>query len=195
MQVSNHFKRRYCLRMLSVAEPEIGSYIKQNSDYLNAVCLALFESSTWLWKGSINGNSVSNFHICDMTVVVTDEQNGKLVTLWNSDFGFSEKTNKRIVQDILADVGALRKKHDKYCLKIESDIKKLEFEIAKAEEQARLLEIQAEVLRGRSASLKNQVKQLNQEPILIAAQIDSNAVKLFNALDYKIDMMNATKSA
>lgn len=37
------------------------------------------------------------------------------------------------------------------------------------------------------------INQLNQEPILIQTKIDTNAVRLFNALDYKIDMMNAAK--
>jgi len=194
MLISNHFKRRYCLRLLNIPEGEIHAYVKQNDDYLNDICITLFESSTWLWRGSINDNAVSNFFVADTTVIVTDEQNEKLVTVWNSDFGFSDKTNKRIVKDIIDDIHGLRKKHEKACQKINSDIKKLESAIDVANEQIRLLEIQSEVLVSRSKSLKNQVKQLNEEPILINAQIDFNAVKLFNALDYKIDMMNSSKA-
>lgn len=181
--------------MLGIPDQEVNFYFKEHNEYLTEMSLALFESSTWLWKGVVNNNPAANFYISGMTILVVNEENEKLLTLWNSDFGFAEKTNKKIVKDIVNDISKLRARQEKANLKINTEVKRLEHESESANEQIRLLNIQLSALQNKVDMLGKQINQLNEEPAIISAQIDSHAIKLCNSLEYKLDMMNASKQS
>lgn len=193
MNLTNHFKKRYCKRILNIDESEISNYVKQHHDVITTASQELFESATFLWNGSFNNNQPANFYINGMTVLVVDEDNNTLITLWNSDFGFKDSINKNIVKEIVTDIEKLQLKHKRCTEKASKQSLKLELEAETITRQMQLLQNQLGLLDGKLQNHYRRMELLHNDPHIIQEEIGVLAVRLCNSLEYKMDLMNLGK--
>lgn len=193
MNLTNHFKKRYCKRLLNLDDCEISSYIKQHNDAITAVSLELFQGATFLWRGSFNNNQPANFYINGMTVLVVDTDDNTLITLWESDFGFKDSINKNIVKEIVADIEKLQSKYKRCSEKSNKQALKLEVEAETIRRQMELLQNQLSLLDGKLQNHYRRMELLQNDLCVIQDEIGVLAVRLCNSLEYKMDFMNLGK--
>lgn len=195
MNLTTHFKKRYCKRLLNIEDGEVSNYVKQNNDAIIAAGLELFEGAMFLWRGSFNNNQPANFYINGVTVLLTDVDDNTLITLWNSDFGFKDSINKNIVKEIVTDIEKLQLKHRRCIDKAGKLTTKLELETETLTRQMQLLQNQLSLLDGKLQNHYRRMELLQDDPRIIQDEIAVLAVRLCNSLEYKMDLMNLGKQA
>lgn len=194
LNIKEHFKKRYCERILGMSdEKEVLYYLAQNQERVVEQCGKLFKYSKFLWRGAIGDNITRNYHICGAVIIVTTTDESTLITLYKVDYGFPEKTNRKVANDLLDEIRQLDKKYDDVVEQANAKTDQLKLEQENTARQMAYLEDQMRLLKQRNDILNETIKQLNNEPFLIQRDIDKYASQLCNSLALKMDLLILNK--
>lgn len=86
MFVSEHFKYRYCQRIVGIKKhKEILQYIARNDELITSHCLKMFTYSTFIGHGNVSVNISRNFYLRGNLILISDVNNRCLVTLFKRE--------------------------------------------------------------------------------------------------------------
>lgn len=189
INVKNHFFERYCERILLMEDKnEIKQYIVQNKDRLTKDCQAMFEHSEYIYSGQLWDNITRNYYIRDNIILVVDTTKTALITLFRCDFGFGDKSNKAIVDNLKEEI---RNKQDVLSEEeeeIKTFIENKEHDLSLIEKQMRLLDEQKLLMVQRRDMIKKEIDSQKMKKNIIQKDIDKLALTLCSSMDYKKEL-------
>jgi len=190
MNVRNHFLERYCERILNMEDKnEIKQYIVQNRDRLISECLKMFEHAEYIYSGQLWDNVTRNYYIRDNIILVTDTNNSALITLFRCDFGFPEKTNRSIVQDLKDEIRVKQDELKNVEDEISIFIEQKQYELDVIEKQLNIIEDQKKLLEQKRDLIKSEMNSERSKKFIIMKEIDKLALTLCSSMDYKKELL------
>ena len=149
--VTNHAMKRYAERIQGKDTVlDANTFIATNEEMIIQNINTMFEHSEFLYSGKIGTTNTSNVnaYLSGTWVLLTDQQNEKVITLYKIDFNVGEDFNKQFVEKIKERLLKHRQEFEEE--KAEINSQKADYESIVAENQQAI------------AEYKNAIKQLEQ---------------------------------
>lgn len=190
MNISNHAKKRYIQRALGVKD--WAPYLEAHDGEVTATLLEWTQQAVALWKGEL-GDRKGAYYTREDWVLVFDEAETALVTLYPVEFGFSVATNQTVLQALRKElVGAAKKREQrakKYLQKAETleiDREQLDFEL---DELGRRID----ALKKKRAAVAHLLQAMEEE--LTAVQKEETLIvhKIVSTMAYREDVAELAK--
>ncbi|MNM55134.1 hypothetical protein D3C81_662670 [compost metagenome] len=196
MDITRHFKERYCERILGMKDKtEIKQYIVQNDENIKSYSSKLMEFAKFIWKGQLGTDNITrNYFIRDDIIIVASTDNSALITLYKCDFKFPEETNRKVIKDLLIEIDKLHNELEETELLIKDEVDLKQIELENIEVQIKSFEKQIEILKFRQGSLKDDIKSSVGMKQFLMEDIKKYATMLCNSIDYKSDLAELKKN-
>lgn len=107
LTITKHATERYAERIMNKDSPlEINKFIATNPDKINTDIRSMLEHSDLIYSGKVGtkDNSPVNVYLSGTWVLLLDNNNEKVITIYKIDFNVGEDFNKEFVNRILAKV-------------------------------------------------------------------------------------------
>lgn len=193
MEITNHAYERYCERVLKVQEKEIKQYLDTNKDFVRNKILELYNSSVFIYNGKYYNQPTANFYVSDNLVLISNQSNSHIMTLFYIDFGFPKETNNKVIVDLMDAILKLRsnreieiKKHEDHVININVQIQELEVRMLALSNQLLLLEKNKQTLQDNKTISENNIKFIDE-------QIKEFASKICYSVNYRMDELRNKK--
>lgn len=192
MNITQHAKLRYVQRIKGVQDDrEAKQYIAQNDERVTAEIDKLIEFGECIWEGQLGEYKPSRYLLNGDIVLVTDQANLALVTVYRCDFGFPPTVNKQTIKGLTSEIAKLRTKVDKARTHKQAEADKLQVEIDHIATQ--IAEYQAHIaqLEAKQRYVQAELDLTENEPKQIEANIAGIAAKLIYSVELRKDMLVA----
>jgi hypothetical protein len=188
MNLTNHIKERYVERIVGISDKnEIKQYIAQHDTEVSESILKLKEYANLIYTGNIgdDSNGICNFYIRNNIILLTDVTDSCLVTLYKVDLPYPEKTNRIVIQDIVAAMEELRS--ELACTKASIDIseEKRQHEISLISDDISILKRQISILEGRKNLIQAESDNDQSRVKEVNLKLRQYANMLCNSLEFK----------
>lgn len=195
MNKTNHIKQRYVERILNINNSvEVKQYIVDNNDKVESDLDKLMEFSQCIGTAQINGDKTSkNYHLRDNIIIVTDTDNSTMITLYKVDFGFPDRTNRVIVDDLMKDISELDELLEETNKGINEYIGQKELEIDNYDAEILNLKQRIEIITQKKNVAVDAVKAKRLDNDYIRKQREDYMNKLCNSLALKKDLEKLNK--
>ena len=107
LTITKHATERYAERIMNKDSPlEINKFISMNPDKINADIKNMLEHSELIYSGKVGAkdNSPVNVYLSGTWVLLLDNNNEKVITIYKIDFKVGEDFNKEFVNRIISRV-------------------------------------------------------------------------------------------
>lgn len=188
MELTNHAYERYCLRILNLElDKNSKVYIEENKEEIKEDVLNMFNQATYLIKAKFHDHQLANFYIFNNVVMVTNEADQAIKTIYKVDFGFSENATNFIVEDIMKSIREIKSK-----IELENNIGstyKNSLEVKKEENDAQIesLKRQISLLEMDSKSLQHRIDGASNSVKMLEESLAQQAYKICYSINYKLD--------
>lgn len=185
---SKHAVRRWAERIRGYTGKELDYYASANREKIIKDINNTLEYATLVYKGQIGNNVTRHFYVKDTMVLVTNTTDDTVVTVMVVDFGFSDKINLTVAQQMLQEILELEES-----LKSEDRVRKERVEFYKDNITLTNLKIERykQVLKNLETEKKSYEAQLehvlnnkSEERIRYEESIN----QLLNSRDYRADI-------
>ena len=189
MNLTKHFQERWAERIVGVPRTEAKTYVNENQERIALHAAKMMEHASWLYKGAINANPVCNYYLKDDTVIVVNEGNDALVTVYKVDLGFTPELNQTVRKGLVEEIDSLQEKYMDLSVGVEDRLAVKRLEIETLQEKIALMsqEIKdAELsIRFKEEGMKEEQRELR----VLENQIKRHTMTLVNSLDYQKDRL------
>ncbi|MGG1147046.1 hypothetical protein [Bacillus wiedmannii] len=190
MNVTKHFKRRYAQRIKNIrGKEDISLFVTTNQDKISEDAKKMMEHAIFIWKGQLGESNITrNFYINGDIILVADTDNTALVTLYKTDYGYPDKTNRKIAKDLLENIQGLNAELEVAELAMQEELNKVDIEIDSLDVQLKSLKAQAELVESRKKAKVSERKSLFTKTRTVKEEIEKFAKMLCNSIEYKVDV-------
>lgn len=101
MNTTEHAQLRYTERIMNLKGKEAKRYAHKNKDMINKHLMKMCEHALFLWEGQLGSNKIRRFYLRDDIILIADEYDRCIITLYRADYGFTQSTNRQFVKELL----------------------------------------------------------------------------------------------
>ena len=101
MNSSDHAQLRYIERIIGIKGREAKHYLGRNREVVSRHIEKMFSHATFLWEGKLASPKTRRFYLRDDIILITDQHENCVITLYRADYGFSQSTNRQFVKELL----------------------------------------------------------------------------------------------
>ena len=113
LTVTNHALYRYATKIKDNNIVNVSQIVPEEKDRYTEDMQKMFEHSRFIYQGKFADNKESRFYLASDMILVLDNQEDKLVTIYRIDYGFEPEVNKMIREQLLADLDKAKQEVDK----------------------------------------------------------------------------------
>ncbi|MGL6174815.1 MAG: hypothetical protein ACRC1P_09460 [Cellulosilyticaceae bacterium] len=166
MNVSRHATERYVERFLNVSgKVEIDSYIKKNTQELEAEIRDKFNQARLVYIGKIGGDmQPCKFYVHDLTcMVITADGKDTMKTVYPLKFPLPEDVQESVVHSLLNHIEQSNKAYDDYKSEVDSRVIEINSEDDRLDMEISIMEEKIKTIRGKKDLLQCEKKVLQSE--------------------------------
>ena len=101
MNSTDHACLRYAERIMNLEGSQAKQYARFYKDNIRSYIERTHAHARFLWRGQLGTNQVRNFYLRDDIILITDQYDHCVITLYRADYGFSQSTNRQFVKELL----------------------------------------------------------------------------------------------
>lgn len=179
LQVTDHALERYATRIKGDDLSDFRLFSQDKKDRYKEELNAMFEHSKTILVSTFNADKdIRRFNLADDMILMLEEHNDTLITMYRIDFGFDNETNRILKNRLLAQLeneeASLDEKTEK--MKLEAEDTKEQLEMLQAERDELQAALNAvndsiNVTFDYLADLKRRIKESKYEYKKIAKQL------------------------
>lgn len=187
--ITKHFAERWVERILGIKEQsEANKYISTNRDKIVADANKSFEFSEFLYKGQIGDNTTKNYHIKDNMIFVTNTDDNAFITIYKTDFGFSDKINTSVRKGLVEEVIQLREEKFQADFAVEEELEEKQQELYQLDDEIKIALEQLNNLKERRKFADEEVRNIKKKSLNVGLELKKKINHLVNSKEYKSDL-------
>lgn len=191
MDITVHCRERYVERIIGIDnKKEIKEYAKEHLKELEDEITNLYKNGQPVYYGKIGRARQDSSYILNKDIVmVLNSKEDIIVTLYKVDFGFPDKTNKKVLNDLMKELKNINNEINNMKTETANKNKIREVEIENLNLSIKAFETKIDVLEAKKKVLY-QEKEADEKTIeSINAERDRLCKMICNSLDYKLDLL------
>jgi hypothetical protein len=193
MELTNHAYERYCERFLNISESNIKNYLEENKESIRNSFIELFNKSIFLFKGAYCENNIVNYYVVDNFIIVVNESNEAIITLYKINFGLGEDINKIVTNELIKKINILKEKEQEETKNKEKEISEIEMNINRIDSDIEKLTNEIEIL-NKNRNILESKKELSEFSIkTLRNDIQAKCGKIIYSINYKMDSLAKKK--
>ena len=190
IEVTNHAYERYCERVLGMTQMEVRAFLTQpKKEELKLSIADMFDRSTWVYTGKYMDNSSSGFYLFDDLLFVCNTSGNAIITLYYVEFGFSRNTNKKVIDDLMAEVQELHEEKQREEPFIAELVGELDTNIALCNAKLESLNAQIKLIEEQKRGYEYQKNTVGNGLKILNEKINNIASKICYSVNYKADSL------
>lgn len=195
MDVTKHCRERYVERIKGINNSiERKEYIANNQEQIDIDINKLFEFAKFIDTEQIGGDKTSkNFYINDNIILVVNTENTVIITLYKVDFGFSPKTNRNIIKDLLEEIEEEKNNVVKFDNRNKEYRNSQQLKIDEYKNKISELEESISLYKTKINSINNEIYIQTKEGNISLLKLKDRVNKLCNSIEYKNDLKQLNK--
>jgi hypothetical protein len=193
MELTNHAYERYCERFLNISENDIKKYLEENKEDVRNSFIELLNKSIFLFKGAYCENNIVNYYVVDNFIIVVNESNEAIITLYKINFGLGEDINKIVTNELIKEINILKEKEQEETKNKEKEISEIEMNINRIDSDIEKLTNEIEIL-NKNRNILESKKELSEFSIkTLRNDIQAKCGKIIYSINYKMDSLAKKK--
>jgi hypothetical protein len=193
MELTNHAYERYCERILNISENDIKKYLEENKEDVKNSFIELLNKSIFLFKGAYCENNIVNYYVVDNFIIVVNESNEAIITLYKINFGLGEDINKIVTNELIKEINILKEKEQEETKNKEKEISEIEMNINRIDSDIEKLTNEIEIL-NKNRNILESKKELSEFSIkTLRNDIQAKCGKIIYSINYKMDSLAKKK--
>lgn len=193
MELTNHAYERYCERILNISENDIKKYLEENKEDVKNSFIELLNKSIFLFKGAYCENNIVNYYVVDNFIIVVNESNEAIITLYKINFGLGEDINKIVTNELIKEINILKEKEQEETKNKEKEISEIEMNINRIDSDIEKLTNEIELL-NKNRNILESKKELSEFSIkTLRNDIQAKCGKIIYSINYKMDSLAKKK--
>lgn len=193
MNLTRHFQERWAERIVGVPKTESRAYVVENHERIAEHAEKMMAHAQFLYCGAINSNPICNYYLKDNTVIVVNQGNDALVTIYQIDLGFTDELNQVVRRGLVQEVDRLQEQKEGIKAEIDDRVTQKELEIAALHENISLLEEEIKNAKLSIEFKKEAMREERRELVQLENQIKRHTITLVNSLEYQKDRLLLSK--
>jgi predicted transcriptional regulator len=193
MELTNHAYERYCERILNISENDIKKYLEENKEDVKNSFIELLNKSIFLFKGAYCENNIVNYYVVDNFIIVVNESNEAIITLYKINFGLGEDINKIVTNELIKKINILKEKEQEETKNKEKEISEIEMDIDRIDLDIEKLTNEIELLNKNKNILKTKKEVAEYTIEMFKKDIESKCRKIIYNINYKMDSLAKKK--
>lgn len=126
MTISAHARQRYSERIMGKSDPlDVNLYIQTHGTKIEEDIAKMIEYGELIYTGKpvadTKNNNKTNVYLKDLWVVITDNTNGNVITLYKIDFGLDDEFNKQFVSKMKEKLAKANAEFNAACEKVDDE--------------------------------------------------------------------------
>lgn len=195
MTGTDHARRRFCERVLNLAENEIYQYLKDCGDEVEAQLVQMAEHSFFFWRGVMDDYPEHDYYYHKGGFVFITDATANIVTLYEVIYLQDPDADRKAAGELLRKITRLQGKLSASATGHEEKVAKKDMEIGAIGEIIRSLQDQIAVQEARLNKVVADRDLVAAEREATEYEIGTLAYKLINSMAYRMDLLVARKGS
>jgi len=176
------------------SKQDIDAYMLSNRSDIEDQILELLENSDSHYFINMNNMPTpNNFYLYGDTVIVTDQEDNTIVTVYRCDYNMPGTINTNIVSGLKKEIKYLEKSLQEAELQVKKDVDIIDTQVRSKEQEMDVLLSKAEQLKKEVSTAKSKIAEIRSKPSAITREIEFRISQLVSSLSFTRDMSSSIR--